>query len=321
MAKCSRCGRSGLTLKVDGRGYCPDCVLKASQNDAERILQDARREAESESRRTLDAARSEADQLIADARAEADRLIAAAKAEHDRVLGGVEGDLEKAKRELARVRQNSAEAVGTAKAQLAALFLDAGKDFAFAAKVAAVREAPKRKYLTHAQFKKAAKQGYVVFDLETTGLYASTCRIIECGAIRYGGDGAELDRFHALINPGTPIPSASIAVHGITDSMVADAPTAADVLPAFIDFLGDAVCVAHNAPFDVGFVEAEAQRLGLDVSLQAFDTLPTCRKVYDLPNHRLGTVAQRLGYRSTGAHRSMADCEALNAIVRDLLAR
>lgn len=317
MAKCFRCGKSGLMLKLDARGYCPECVLSTSQQESERILQSAmdekariQREAEAEAQRVIDAAR-----------ADAERIVDAARAEHDRILGSVSSDLAKAQAELARIRQNSSAAIGTANAQLAALFESAGKDFAFAARTSAVRDLGKRKLMTLSQFKKAAKDGYVLFDLETTGLNRSIDRIIEYGAIRYDGDGVEVERFHALVNPGMKIPAASTAIHGINDSMIANAPTTSEMLPAFAAFLAGCTCVAHNAPFDLSFIEAEAERCGQSLDIQCFDTLPACRKAYMLPNHRLGTIARHLGFRPDDAHRSLADCEALNVIVRDLLSR
>ncbi len=102
---------------------------------------------------------------------------------------------------------------------------------------------------------------FVVVDLETTGGSAQDCAITEIGAVKVRG-GERLGEFQTLVNPGEPIPAFIAVLTGITDAMVAAAPRIATVLPAFLEFAGDAVLVAHNAGFDIGFLKAAARQTG-----------------------------------------------------------
>ena len=100
----------------------------------------------------------------------------------------------------------------------------------------------------------------VTVDLETTGLIPGHDRIVEIGAVAFSPAGGVEEEFSELVDPGIPIPRAASRVNGITDDMVNGRPTVAGVLPSFLAFLGDAVPVAHNAAFDVGFIAADAAR-------------------------------------------------------------
>jgi DNA polymerase-3 subunit epsilon len=96
---------------------------------------------------------------------------------------------------------------------------------------------------------------FVVVDLETTGGAPASCEITEIGAVKVRG-GERLGEFQTLVDPGVPIPPFISVLTGISDSMVAGAPRLGAALTAFLEFAGDAVLVAHNAPFDVGFLKA-----------------------------------------------------------------
>src|SRR5690554_4408839 len=96
---------------------------------------------------------------------------------------------------------------------------------------------------------------FVVVDLETTGTSARENTITEIGAVKMRG-GEVIGDFQTFVNPGSPIPPFIVALTGITDAMVVAAPRIEQVLPTFLEFLGDAVLVAHNARFDVGFLKA-----------------------------------------------------------------
>ena len=100
---------------------------------------------------------------------------------------------------------------------------------------------------------------YVVFDIETTGFSAVTDRIIEIGAVKVE-DGKITDKFSTFVNPKRPIPFRITELTSITDEMVIDSPDIETILPQFIEFIGDAVLVAHNASFDVGFIEQNCKR-------------------------------------------------------------
>jgi DNA polymerase-3 subunit epsilon len=152
----------------------------------------------------------------------------------------------------------------------------------------------------------------VAFDLETTGLWAETDRIVEIGAIRFSPSGREFARFERLVNPRRPVGASARAIHGLSDELLATAESTEHVLPEFLDFLGPAdssLLMAHNAAFDAGFLGAELGRLGLPMPGHAVaDTLVLSRRRRpDAPTHRLDSLARLLGLGSDGLHRAMAD--------------
>ena len=103
---------------------------------------------------------------------------------------------------------------------------------------------------------------FTVFDVETTGMSPVGDRIVELAALRVDTDGSERE-FHTLINPGRPIPPGVISVHHITDDMVIDAPHFSTVGKMFLDFAAGSTLVAHNARFDLGFLQESLARCGL----------------------------------------------------------
>ena len=106
---------------------------------------------------------------------------------------------------------------------------------------------------------------FVVVDLETTGGSPLSCAITEIGAVKVRG-GEVLGEFQTLVNPGEPIPPFIAVLTGITDTMVAAAPRIESVLPSFVEFARDTVLVAHNAPFDIGFLKAACAAHGHDLA-------------------------------------------------------
>ena len=148
----------------------------------------------------------------------------------------------------------------------------------------------------------------VALDLETTGLSSTDDRIVELAAVSWQ-DGRETGAFAALVNPGRPMPPEVIAVHGITDAMVRDQPPIADVLPAFLDFCRADMVVAHNAPFDLGFLRVECARCGLTLfTSKITDTCGLARqRMPGSQNYRLETLAAGLGRGEKQAHRALQD--------------
>jgi len=148
----------------------------------------------------------------------------------------------------------------------------------------------------------------IAFDLETTGLSAEYDRIVEMAAVRWEG-GVETGHFQTSVNPGIPIPAAATAIHGITNAMVADAPAAAAVLPAFMAFCQADAMVAHNAKFDLRFLRAESARTG--VTCFTAPVLDSCafarRRLPGFPNYRLETLTRLLGLGHGQAHRALQD--------------
>ena len=108
---------------------------------------------------------------------------------------------------------------------------------------------------------------YVVFDLETTGFSSKNDRIIEIGAVKIK-DGVIIDNFSEFVNPRRPIPYKITELTGINDQMVRDAMIIEDVLPRFINFIGDSVIVAHNAPFDTGFIRKNCKDINIEFKIQ-----------------------------------------------------
>lgn len=153
---------------------------------------------------------------------------------------------------------------------------------------------------------------YVAFDLETTGLVSETDRVVEIGAVRFDASGRELGRFESLVFPERRMAPAAEAIHGITDAMLAGQPPARAVLPEFFAFLGSAdttVLLAHNAGFDAGFLGSELKRTGLPAPRHAVvDTLTLARRrLPELRDHRLDTLARLFGLDPNGPHRALPD--------------
>ncbi len=161
---------------------------------------------------------------------------------------------------------------------------------------------------------------YIIFDIETTGLSNKTERITEIGAVRMVG-GEVKESFNTFANPGKPIPAKIVELTGITDAMVADAPSEKEALQAFYDFCGDCrVLVAHNAGFDTGFIRVAAQRCGMPYEFTSVDTIPLCRSLYQgLKNYRLDTVASYLKLPPFNHHRACDDAAVLAGIFAHVL--
>ncbi len=163
---------------------------------------------------------------------------------------------------------------------------------------------------------------FVALDLETTGARPGTSKITEIGAVRYERF-QEVGQFHTLVNPMRPIPPMITQITGITAEMVADAPRIDEVIPDLLEFLKGAIVVAHNASFDVGFLNYELRRLkGRQLGEGALDTLPLSRALAPgLPNYRLGTVAEALGAPVNACHRALADAQAAGHVFVTLIGR
>ena len=167
-----------------------------------------------------------------------------------------------------------------------------------------------------------AEVPFVALDLETTGARAGSEKITEIGAVRIESL-REVRYFGTLVNPMRPIPPMISRITGITQDMVADAPRIEEVMPRLMGFLEGAVVVAHNASFDVGFLNYELQRLkGRRLGEGAIDTLPLARALAPgLPNYRLHTVAKALGSPVEACHRALADARAAGHVFVTLVGR
>ena len=151
---------------------------------------------------------------------------------------------------------------------------------------------------------------YIVFDIETTGFSSIRDSIIEIGAVKVQ-DGRIVDRFSTFVNPKRPIPFEITNLTSITDEMVMDSPGIETILPQFLEFVGDGVLVAHNAGFDVGFIEQNCRNLGLDDHFIYVDTVALARVLLPtLSKYKLNIVAKALNISLENHHRAVDDAGA-----------
>lgn len=150
---------------------------------------------------------------------------------------------------------------------------------------------------------------FVVFDIETTGLSAMTCKITEIGAVLVQ-KGEVLKVFSTFVNPEGHIPEEITELTGITDDMVSDAPSQGDAVKAFIEFVGKRTVVAHNANFDMGFIRRAAENAGIHFDPPYLDTLSMSRFLNpELKNHKLDTLVDFYRLGDFNHHRACDDAE------------
>ena len=176
---------------------------------------------------------------------------------------------------------------------------------------------------------------FVAFDTETTGLNPIGAKLVELCGVKFRGDGSEISTFQSLIDPQTTIPPEVTAIHGITDSMVRGMPTYDVVIPEFLSWATDpeqpqpgagneqTIFMAHNAPFDLSFLEVAMCKLGLPVPENlVIDTLPLSRQlVNDTANYQLRTLVEHLGLSSSVYHRALADSYHVRNLFITMLSR
>jgi DNA polymerase-3 subunit alpha (Gram-positive type) len=165
-----------------------------------------------------------------------------------------------------------------------------------------------------------ATDTYVVFDVETTGLSAVYNSIIELAAVKIH-DGEIIDRFESFANPHHRLSATTINLTGITDDMVQTAPEIEEVLRNFSEWTGDAVLVAHNASFDMGFLNVGYKKIGYDKAKNpVIDTLELGRFLYpEMKNHRLNTLTKKFDIELTQHHRAIYDAEATGYLLLKML--
>jgi DNA polymerase-3 subunit epsilon len=166
---------------------------------------------------------------------------------------------------------------------------------------------------------------FVVVDLETTGGSPQSCEITEIGAVKVRG-GVRLGEFQTLVNPGVAIPPFISVLTGISNAMVAGAPRVGSALPAFLEFAGhDAVLVAHNAPFDIGFLKAACALTGHEwPGNRVLDTARLARQVVtrdEAPNCKLSSLARLFRAGTTPDHRALSDARATVDVLHGMLER
>ena len=163
---------------------------------------------------------------------------------------------------------------------------------------------------------------YYVLDLETTGFSAVTEKITEIGIMKVK-DGEVLDEFSCFVNTEKHIPQRVTEVTNITDEMVADAETIEKVFPKMLEFIGNdknAVLVAHNAGFDIGFLKQNAKVLGYDFDYTYLDTLSLAKDLFpEYKKYKLGKIADNLGIKVEVAHRALDDVDTTVKVFKVML--
>ena len=160
---------------------------------------------------------------------------------------------------------------------------------------------------------------YIVFDIETTGLDSSYDEVIEIGAIKVKKN-KTVSKFNSLVKPKNEVDEYITELTGITNEMVKDAPTIEEVLPDFMDYIGNDILIGHNVNFDINFIYDNLYRNKLDVLTNDFiDTMRISRKLLpELPHHRLIDLAKYFKIDSTNNHRSLKDCEITMNVYENL---
>lgn len=164
---------------------------------------------------------------------------------------------------------------------------------------------------------------FTVFDIETTGMSPTLDRIVEIAAIRVDIDGIE-SRFHSLIDPQCVISEQVIRVHGITNEMVRSCKSFRDVGIEFTTFASNSTLVAHNARFDLSFLQESLYRSGHQLwKGKTLDSIPIIKRSYPgLPSYSLGNLTSNFGLEAIGkAHRAFVDVELTLEIFRMAMKR
>ncbi|MDR2513774.1 MAG: exonuclease [Christensenellaceae bacterium] len=159
-----------------------------------------------------------------------------------------------------------------------------------------------------------ALSSYVVLDLETTGLDPRWDSIIEIAAVRVQ-DGKITDQFQTLVNPGFEVDNFIIELTGITNEMLSSAPSVEDVLPRFVEFVGDSVVIGHNVNFDVNFIYDDCKRImSVPFANDFIDTMRVSRRLYkEYSNHTLSDLLERFSIGGNVEHRALSDVLKTNA--------
>ena len=160
---------------------------------------------------------------------------------------------------------------------------------------------------------------YCVLDLETTGFSAKTEKITEVGIMKVQ-NGEVIDEFSCFVNPEKHIPQRVTEVTNITDDMVKDAKTIDQVFPEILEFIKGSVLVAHNAPFDMGFLKQNAKVLGYEFDYTYLDTLSLAKDLFpDYKKYKLGKIAENLGIKVEVAHRALDDVDTTVKVFKVML--
>lgn len=164
------------------------------------------------------------------------------------------------------------------------------------------------------------KNTLIAIDTETTGKYPFESRLCEVAAVKWI-DGQVVDTYETLINPQLVMSDEVIAIHNISNKMVAKAPIESEIIKDFYDFISDGIVLAHHAPFDLGFLSLafEKNNLTLPLNPALCSSLLARNLVSGVPNHRLKTLANKFGIIQESAHRAMDDTKVCLGVTLNIL--
>lgn len=165
-----------------------------------------------------------------------------------------------------------------------------------------------------------ATDDFVSIDIETTGLSTVYDEIIELGAARYRA-GNLVDTFSSLVKPVDPVSPFITKLTGITNEALESAPVLSNVLPQFLDFIGNDIIVGHNVNFDINFIYDACSSLGFGPFVNDFiDTMRLARRMYrEFPNHKLDTLMKHFDLEQRDLHRGLNDCELTAACYKKMV--
>jgi DNA polymerase-3 subunit epsilon len=160
---------------------------------------------------------------------------------------------------------------------------------------------------------------FAAIDLEFTGLDPRRDRVVEVAVVRLRKGEVEAE-FSSLVRPECTMSAEAVRITGLSDSLLASAPSFADIAPRVLELLADAVLVSHNIPTDLGFLQRELERCGLPLAppIPAVDTLLAARRLFGFPRNNLVEVAARLGVAPPG-HRALSDARATAGVLGRIL--
>lgn len=171
-----------------------------------------------------------------------------------------------------------------------------------------------RKQLSKTKIKQMLHSDFVAVDIETTGFNPEKNAIIEIGAVKVV-NGTVVDTFQTFVNPCRKITAKATTLTGIDNSMLKGAPVIEDAFPGFLEFIAGLPLVAHNASFDMRFLNHHAVLLGVPITNQVVDTLQLSRHCFGhLHNHKLDTIAAHLQLDMDDHHRALSDCHTAACI-------
>lgn len=166
---------------------------------------------------------------------------------------------------------------------------------------------------------------FTAFDVETTGLFPISGRILEIAAVKFTDNGEIIDTFSQLVDPNCPIPEDASRINGITDGMVAGKPKIEQVLPEFLNFIGsdNSLLLAHNAKFDIGFIAISLIMSKLPLPKHRIICTLELTQSLSLPvqNHKLETLCRHFRIANSQSHRALADAELVYKLLIELSKR